>query len=251
MEQGTLFEDMAQPVSQETAVEDSYVIEKPHTDTTEIGKVDGLVHWSKMLRVTNQAERDQALGTGKQCKAYRNQIVGWFADSKKKAHETWKAICAQEKTLTDRLDIIEKNVKAACLQYDQEQAEIRRKEQARLQAEADRRARAERERLEKEAAKLKTPELKQQRLEEAAMVAAPVVELPPEEKADGVITRKTWDAELVSIEDLVAAAAGGNAAALNLLAFDSSKARKFAVATKGQVPIPGVDFVEIVSQAWR
>jgi hypothetical protein len=91
------------------------------------------------------------------------------------------------------------------------------------------------------AAKLKTPELREARLEAAAEITAPVVQVAPAvSKAQGESSRVTWKAELVDMLKLIAAAAGGNAAAASMLAFDATAANGFARGTKGAVQIPGV-----------
>ena len=246
MKEGMGLFDNEEPVDTE-----QYVIEKPHTDLAKIGEVTVSEAWANALVITSVDERNSAIIEGRKCKALSKLISEWFADSKKKAYDTWKAIVAQEKSLTDRLVSVERDVKTACGKFDREQAAIRQQKQDLLQAEAERKARVERERLEKEAAKLKTPELKAERLAEAAQVVAPVIEAAPIEKAAGTHVSKTWDVELEDKGKLVQAAANGNALALSFLRFDASAARKTSVATKGQVPVPGVRFFEKTTQVWR
>ena len=85
------------------------------------------------------------------------------------------------------------------LTFQRQEEEKRQKEQARLQAEADARAKKERERLLKQAEKLKTDELKEQRLAEAEMVEAPVITIQSETpKIQGQAIKKTWKARITN-----------------------------------------------------
>jgi hypothetical protein len=149
---------------------------------------------------------------------------------------------AKEKSYTDRLDAVERKIKSAVLVYDRAQEEIRRAEQRRLQAEADERARRERERLEKEAARLKTPELKEERLAQAQAIVAPVVEVAQiAPKVEGVSTRKTWKARVIDAGQVPREFMTVNETALNA----------YARATKGKMPVAGVEFYEEESLAVR
>ena len=76
-------------------------------------------------------------------------------------------------------------------------------------------AAAERERAMKAAAKLKTDELREQRMAEADQIAAPVVQVAPAvERMEGEVARVTWKAELTDMGALVQAAANGTEAGL-------------------------------------
>ena len=213
--------------------------------------LDKIVVWSTALRVLNSDDRALALSTLKQVKEKRSAIVAFFEPMKTAAHAAWKKIVAAEKEWTDKCDAVESSVKRVVLAYDDEQAKILAREQARLQAEADEAARKERERLKKEAARLKTPEKREERLAQAASVAAPVIQVAAPEKMEGVSTRKVWSAQIVSMADLVKAAASGNELAMSFLCFNQSAAAATARATKGAVTVPGVKFVESGSLAIR
>jgi len=228
------------------------IITRPEPDAEQVIAISTMETWSADVKVIDNATRTEAMEAGKRAKAYRKSVTEWFAASKAASHKAWKAIVAQEKSLTDVLDRVERAIKKEVVRYDDEQEALRRKELARLQAIADEDARKERERLEKQAAKLKTPELKEARLEEAAMVQAPVVNIAPAvEKTKGESTRKVWKVELTDMKALVNAAAGGNGVALSLLLFNESAARKFSSATKGAIEIPGVTFRAESSMAWK
>ena len=163
-----------------------------------------------------------------------------------------KAATAQRALLLAPLDEGERMVKGKVNTFDAEAERVRQETQRKLQAEADEKARKEREKLEKEAAKLKTPELREARLEQAALVSAPVVEVASVvEKVAGESTRKLWRAQLVSMHELVAAAAAGNPLAMNFLDFNAVVANKQATASKDAIQVPGVKFFETSSLAVR
>jgi len=189
--------------------------------------------WAKELAIHTPAEYQTAIDGLKQVKTLRQGISRFFEDSKTKAHAALKAICRNEKQFTDRLDVVEAKAKNILTAYARVEEEKRQAEQRRLQAEADEAARRERERLEKEAAKLKTPEKREERLAQAAAVVAPVVNIAPTTPAvKGTAMRKVWRARVVDAQAVPRAWLMVNDKALNA----------FAVSTKGAVPVKGVEF---------
>jgi len=212
---------------------DTEITIKTPTLTDEMSKgIEDLQSWAATVAVTNEDERAAAMECGKSAKDRKSSIVAWFKPSKSAAHAAHKAISAQEKSLTDALDVIMGAAKKAIIGYDQEQEAIRLAAQRKQQAEAEEAARKERLRLEKAAEKLKTPELKEQRLEEAAMVTPVLVDVVPVVKREGESTSVIWYAEVVD-EDLVPR---------EHLIVDAQALNKLAVATKGKIKIPGVEF---------
>lgn len=173
-------------------------------------------------------------------KAKHKQVVEFFQPMKSAAHAAWKAVVSQEKSSLDSLESAETVLKKKASDYQAAEERKRRLEQARLQAEADERARVEREKLERAAAKLKTPERREQKLAEAASVAAPVISVAPTTpKVEGVTMRTTWkhrvvDAMAVPREYLMV-----NEKQLDLL----------AKSTKGNVTVSGVEFYAEQSMA--
>jgi len=197
-----------------------------------IQKLEG---WSQSLVVKNNDDRLIGMDAIKQVKTQTKIIVDFFADSKKKTHEAWKAVVASEKYFTDRLNKIESVVKQAVLKYDREQEEIRRAEQARLQAKAEEEARRERERLMKRAENLKTPELKQEAMEAAESVVTTVVEVESNvEKADGESYQSIWKFRIVDESQIPR----------EYLIVNEKALSSIAKSTKGSLKIPGVEFYE-------
>jgi hypothetical protein len=171
-------------------------------------------------------------------KAAQKKVSDFFAPMKKKAHEAHKAITEQESETLTPLKNAERIINETMIAYKRECERRAMEEQRKAQAIADEAARKERERLEKEAAKLKTPELREQRLEQAASIIPPVIAVASDvPKFDGLTTAKTWKAEVVDVSVLPREWMVPNETALN----------SFAKATKGAVPVAGVRFVQVES----
>ena len=201
-----------------------------------------LEEWASTLVIANAFEYETAANNLKQVKGVRSRVVEFFKDSKDKAYATWKSITSNEKAFTDRLDVVERQVKGAMVSWSNAEEEKRLSQERKLQVEANARAEAERKRLEAQAAKLKSPELKAARLEQAASVIAPVVTVQTEKPAvAGIATVKTWVVDKVDKRSLITAAVSD----FNLQAYllvDEAALKRIANATKGQMTVPGVTF---------
>lgn len=239
------------------------------------GGIERLEGWANALVIRSPRHYENAVETLKQVKAAKSRVVEFFGGMKSKAHAAWKAICDQEGSYTKRLDAVEATAKRAVIAYQQEQERTRIEEQRRLQAEADEKARRERERIEREAARQRQIEADarsraeaarkaaeeeadaaerarllreaqaaerraeaaavrvETKLEQAAMVEAPVVEVASSTpRLAGIAARTTWKARVVNL-----AMVPREWMIVNQDALD-----KFAGATKGAVPVPGVEF---------
>lgn len=95
-------------------------------------------------------------------------------------------------------------IKAAVLTYQMEQQRKAAELQAKLQAEANAKARREQEALEKKAASMKTTEKQEQYRQQAAEIIAPTIVIPTEKFA---ATRKTWTVKSIDRAAFLAAAA--------------------------------------------
>jgi len=180
----------------------------------------------------------------KAIKGAQKRVTDHFGPMKAAAHAAWKTITGKEAETMAPLTEAEALVKQRMLCYSNEQDRLRRAEQARLQAEADAAAERERARLEKEAARLKTPELREARLEQAAAVQAPAVILAPAvPKVAGQSIRKTWRAVLTDPHAAVKAITQWPdwAAYIDVR---QGELDRFAARTRGQVAVPGVEFRE-------
>lgn len=186
----------------------------------------------------------------KAIKAAQKRVADHFGPMKTAAHAAWKKITMTEAEAVAPLNDAERTVKGRMLTYQAEQERIRQAEQRKLQAEADERARREREALEAKAAKMKTEAKREEYLERAQEVAAPVVTVAAVVPVvTGQAIRTTWKARLISIETLTGIPAGD--VRLSLIAFDQSAANRLAVATKGAVAVRGVEWYTEQSLASR
>ena len=188
--------------------------------------------FSTNIHIGDQETRDTAMSGLKAIKSWQRKVTDWFKPSIDAAHRAHKAIVAQKRTMTDRLDVCETDIKKAITGYDRDQEQIRMAEQRRLQAIEDEKARKEKERLLKRAAKLKTEEKKEEALEQAAEVAAPVVQVVAPQKQKGESTSKKWMARVVDKE----------AVPREWLIINEKALNAFARSTKGSTKVAGVEF---------
>jgi hypothetical protein len=198
-------------------------------------EVATVVEAARSLQITTPVQYTGAADFLKGLKAAQKHVVGHFEKMKAATYAAWKSVTKEESDMLTPLTEAEVLVKRGMLAFQQEQENIRQAEQRRLQAAADETARKERERLEKEAAKLKTPELREARLEHAAAVIAPVVQVAAVTPViAGQSVRKTWKARVVNSDAVPRA----------WLMVNEKSLAAFAVATKGAVKVDGVEFYE-------
>ena len=130
-------------------------------------------------------------------KGFRKRVEDAFGPMVKATHTAWKAACDLRKTADAPLDKAETILQPALDKFRREQERIRAEKEAKLQAEA--RKRAEDERL---AAAIEAD--KNGKSEEAealiqAPVQAPVVVLPKATpKVEGASVRRTWKARVTN-----------------------------------------------------
>ena len=197
---------------------------------------------------------EQYAGAGEFLKAIKGaqkRVVDHFGPMKAAAHAAWKTITGTEAETLKPLAEAEALVKRRMLDYQGEQERRRAEEQARLQAEADAAAARERARLEKEAAKLKTLELREARLEQAAAVRAAVVEVAPAvPRVEGQSIRKTWRAVVTDKRAVVTAMLSWPDWEA-YVTLNQGELDRLAGRTKGAVKVAGLEFREEVGIASR
>jgi hypothetical protein len=160
-------------------------------------------------------------------------------------------LIAAEKRLLTPVTEAEKVYKAGIAAYTAEQRRLEAEAQRLAEAEALRRAEAQRE-LELERAEAQGADIEEIR----AMVNEPLLVVPPRiepafQQAKGVTTATNWKAQVVSLELLVKAIAGGKAN-INLVRPNEVAINALARATHGSLVIPGVQFfTESVVRAGR
>ncbi len=204
-------------------------------------ETNSIANWANGLVVASKEDYQTAYARVKDIKAIRSKWTAYWGPVKTKAHAAWKEIVARESAVVKICDQAERMAKDKADAWYAEEQRKAAAEQARRQAVADEKARRERERLQKEAAKLKTPELREERLAQAAEVEAPVITVEAPEQVEGVSTRTIWKARVVDMAALIEAAKP-NTVAASFLAVNQQVLDAFSRSTKGAVPVPGVEF---------
>lgn len=171
---------------------DETQIQKIEDPEIESGVVDFMTV-AESLPVETVADYEKAAEHYKAGKALVKTIVGYFKDSKEKAHAAWQAICKLEREAKAR---VEPGLKL----LDGRMADWDRAEQARIRAEQEKaRQEAEAKALE-EAAALESANLKEA-AEERLLQQEQAPPLPPPSRpapqVAGVHKRKTWDFEII------------------------------------------------------
>lgn len=194
-----------------------------------------LVQMTKNLTIASPEEyaecAEQLIGV----KDYGRRVADYFRPLKRAQDQAKAAILDAEKQLSVPLAQAESALKLAMSKYTTAQEQIRQAEQRRLQAEADERARRDREALEKKAAKMKTEAKQEEYRERAAAVVAPVVQVPKTTpKVAGVTTRRVWkwkvdDALVVPREFLM---------------IDKPRLDQIARSLGDQLKVPGITFFQ-------
>lgn len=203
-------------------------------------EVQPVLEDAALLQVTTPEEYTNAGNFLKTIKAAQKKVTDFFGPMKQKAFEAHKEITKQESAMVGPLRDAEQKIKSSMLTYQSQEERKRFEAQRKAQEEADKKAMAERARLEREAAKLKTPELKEQRLEMAAAVVAPVVSVAsviPVIQGQNIVKR--WKAKVVNLD----------AVPREWMIVNQSALDAFARSTKGAVKVAGVEFVESANLA--
>jgi ABC-type proline/glycine betaine transport system ATPase subunit len=197
------------------------------------------------LVIVTKEDYQNAINFGNKIKEVKQGWIAYWKDTKELAHSAWKNVVAKEKEKVDVCDKALKLVNDKTLAWEEEANRIKIEEERRLNAEEEERKRREREAAIKAAEKLKTPELKAARLEEAEQIQHTEIILEkPTYGVVGAITKTTWKGEVTDISMLIAAAKPGTVAA-GLLEVNEKALRSLAISTKGRVTVPGVKFTEV------
>ncbi len=198
-------------------------------------EVTAMVQQARAMVIASEADRTTAGDVLREAKRRAKLVIESFDEAVKTAHAAHKAAVAHRTKFLEPLRELERILKTKVGAYDQEQARVRAEAERKARAEAEAAAERERQRLMKEAEKLKTPELKAERIERAEAVVAAPIELPPEpEKRKGESYATTFDVEIVN----------SNLVPREYLFVDVAALRKVGNATKGKLAIPGVKWVE-------
>ena len=199
------------------------------------------------LQIVTADDYQTAAGYRVAAKTHIAVVKDAFRESKQKADATKKAILDLEKKLLAPAEQVVGIVDEKMLEWSTTQE--------RIQVEAQRKAE---EAAQKEAERARAKEIKQaeksgdiaraEALEEAPVVAAPVVVESRIPTGTGATVRKTWKGECTDLKALVAAIAAGTLP-INLVEPNQSALDAYAKATGGQVSMPGFRAYEHASMA--
>lgn len=225
----------------------------PATQLFEVPKPDASLTYQTpapgKIVVRSQEEYAAAAEHLKTIKAFQRRVTEWFAPLKKKASDTHRALCEQERKVLQPSVQDEQRIKRALVAYTDEQERKRREEQERLRQQA--REREEAARLEQAAAlereakatgNVTFQEAAEQLLEAPIPVAAIEPVTPPPPKVEGLSYRETYRAEVVDLMTLVKAVAAGQQP-IGLLAANQSALDGMARSLKQSFAVPGVRLV--------
>ncbi|OGV45825.1 MAG: hypothetical protein A2017_18160 [Lentisphaerae bacterium GWF2_44_16] len=151
-----------------------------------------LVKKAQGIVIASDAENTVAAEFLTSIKGAAKKVKDFFADSKKKAHEAWKAVCGNEAKMLSPLEQAEEIVKKKISAYIETQN--------RLRFESERKAAEEAARLQKQADKAMKKgdtEMGESLQLEAAMTVAQVAYIP--QKNEGISMRYSWNWEVEDI----------------------------------------------------
>lgn len=197
--------------------------------------------YAKDVVVTNSAQaksaagmRDLMLSDVSLAEHTIREAGGGLIDKLFKMHRALTGVIGRFKVVDDAARTVKQKITA----WQQDEERKAEEERQRLQAKLDEEARRERERLLKESEKLKTPELKEHRIEQANAVVATQVHVPA--PAPVVRAMKRWFVKSVDPVAFVKAAANDNSL-LGYITIDQTKLAR-AKAANSMIEIPGVVF---------
>jgi gas vesicle protein len=198
------------------------------------------------LIIRDQGSYNQAVEMLKAVKSMRKKWCDYFEPLREKAYSAYKEVLDKLKEGDRPLEVAERSLKHSLLTWD----EAQRREQERLQAEAQRKAEADEEARRAQLAF----EMEQDGAEEAAIeevVLAPVVTVaqhvaPTYQKAAGISTRENWKARVTDVKKLCKAIGAGKfkfdpADEQKLADFLAGLLKDRASADKSTLCIPGVE----------
>lgn len=194
---------------------------------------------AKALHIINQQTYDAAAAKFNGVCTLEKEIAGHYAPMKEAAHRAHKSVCDAEKEILGPVQEAKRILSRSIGAWDAEQERQRQEEQRRLDAEARRLEEEERLAVATEIAQAgATEEEVAAVLDTPAPVMRPTAQ-PTYERASTVSTRENWSAQVVSLSELVKAAAI-NPAYLPYLTANTTTLNAAARAQKGAFAVPGV-----------
>ena len=143
-------------------------------------------------------------------KDLRKQLNEAYDDNIADAHRAHKNLVAKKASFEAPLVAAERTLKTRMMDYQREQEQVRREQEARLRAEA---RKIEEEARIREATRLENEgrQKEAERLIEAPIFTPPVTVAPPTPKVQGISVRETWACEVDDLRALCRAIADGSA----------------------------------------
>lgn len=202
-----------------------------------------IVTQAENLKIQNQDHYKEAANDLMRIKGVLKKIDETFDPIISDAHKTHKSACDAKKSLTDPLTKAEKNIKKAMIDYDDEQEQIAKKLEEKLQKEAEAKA-AEKKQALLDQADLAIELGADDTAEELLNQADTVQSMTPLVSANtvsvgGIAKKKTWKAKVVN-EKAVPAYFGD----FEIRKVDQGILNKIAQMTSGTAKIPGIEFYE-------
>jgi hypothetical protein len=214
----------------------------PEEKTRELNSVSQrAISAAESLMIIGQADMEQASYLLKGFKSAKEAVVNFFKPLKDKAYQTHKEICDREKEMLMPYANADQLVRQKVNAYTAEQERIRREKEAELRRKQEEEAR----RLAEEAEKLEAEGRRAEAeitLDRAAMTEtyAQSISVPTsQEKIQGISYRTDYE---VSVDDeaAVPVSFGG----VTIRPVDLAAVKRLAVATKGNIKIPGIRVIE-------
>ena len=204
-------------------------IDTPDTKA-EGAAVSAIVQQAQAITIQSDADNVNAVTFLRTIKTRLEQVTALFREPKAKADEAKKSLLAAENALKNPLLDAERTIKLKCSDWAiaQERARVKAEQEARAaaqKAEEERRL-AEAEALEKSGEKERAEQVI------AAPVVAPTIVIPKAKPVAGTSFRDNWKCRIVD----------PNAVPREWCKPDESALDKFAKATKGEQKIAGVEF---------
>jgi hypothetical protein len=205
-----------------------------------------VVEKAALVKITDQASYNFATDLlTKEIKPMRKQWEAYWHGSDavpgpiKLAYRSYKSLLDKFNDADKKLEKAESQVKAEILRFDNEQARILAEAQRKAQEEAEA---LEREKREQEAAEMEAQGVSEEEVEE--FIAAPVVAIaapvaPTYEKASGVSRRENWGAVVTDLKAL-AKAVGAGKVPVDYILPNQSALNARAKADKSTMNVPGV-----------
>lgn len=191
---------------------------------------------AKAISIRDQQTYDQAAAKFQGVSALEREIVDHYKPMKDAAHRAHKTVCDSEKKVLAPVQEAKQILSRSIGAWDAEQERVRREEQRRLEEEARKRAEEEAIQAAIDAEQSGADEEEVETVLSTPMPAPKIEAAPTYQKS--VSTREVWSCEVVSLRDLVKAAAA-NPAFLCYLQANESALGAAARSQKNVFSIPG------------